>query len=110
MSASETSIRLSIKAALLPGKSVKVTLFYAVLIVATFIWFIPVITLILTALKDAGDFAVNGTFSLPQSINWSNFSEAWGTGVKNYFFQQRHGWRGEIEPCHQKHYVSSPFP
>jgi raffinose/stachyose/melibiose transport system permease protein len=86
MSASETSVRLLIKAAFLPGKSVKVTLFYAILIVAAFIWFIPVIILILTALKDAGDFAVNGTFSLPQSINWSNFTEAWDTGVKNYFF------------------------
>ena len=86
MSASETSVRLLIKAAFLPGKSVKVTLFYAILIVAAFIWFIPVIILILTALKDAGDFAVNGTFSLPQSIKWSNFTEAWDTGVKNYFF------------------------
>jgi raffinose/stachyose/melibiose transport system permease protein len=88
MSASptETPVRLPVRTAFLPGKSVKVALFYAVLIVAAFIWFIPVVTLILTALKDAGDFAVNGTFSLPQSINWSNFSEAWETGVKNYFF------------------------
>jgi raffinose/stachyose/melibiose transport system permease protein len=45
-----------------------------------------VITLILTALKDAGDFAVNGAFSLPKFIRWANFSEAWETGVKNYFW------------------------
>jgi raffinose/stachyose/melibiose transport system permease protein len=71
--------------ALLPGKS-KVALFYGVLILATLFWLAPVITLILTALKDAGDFAVNGAFSIPKTIRWANFSEAWETGVKNYFW------------------------
>jgi raffinose/stachyose/melibiose transport system permease protein len=71
--------------ALLPGKS-KVTVFYLVLILATLFWLAPVITLILTALKDAGDFAINGAFSLPKFIRWENFSEAWETGVKNYFW------------------------
>jgi raffinose/stachyose/melibiose transport system permease protein len=71
--------------ALLPGKS-KVVIFYVVLILATLLWLAPVITLILTALKDAGDFAVNGAFSLPKFIRWENFSEAWETGVKNYFW------------------------
>jgi raffinose/stachyose/melibiose transport system permease protein len=68
-----------------PGKS-KVALFYVVLILAALLWLTPVITLILTALKDAGDFAVNGAFSLPKFIRWANFSEAWETGVKNYFW------------------------
>jgi raffinose/stachyose/melibiose transport system permease protein len=71
--------------ALLPGKS-KVVIFYVALILATLFWLAPVITLILTALKDAGDFAVNGAFSFPKSIRWANFSEAWETGVKNYFW------------------------
>ena len=70
----------------LPFKSTKVGLFYVALILAALLWFTPVITLVLTALKDAGDFAVNGAFSLPKSIRWSNFSEAWETGVKNYFW------------------------
>ena len=69
----------------LPRKS-KVALFYVALILAALLWFTPVITLVLTALKDAGDFAINGAFSLPKSIRWSNFSEAWETGVKNYFW------------------------
>jgi raffinose/stachyose/melibiose transport system permease protein len=69
-----------------PGQSTKVVLFYVVLILATLFWLAPVITLVLTALKDAGDFAVNGAFSLPKSIRWANFSEAWETGVKNYFW------------------------
>jgi raffinose/stachyose/melibiose transport system permease protein len=68
------------------GKTTKVTLFYLALILATLLWFTPVITLVLTALKDAGDFAVNGAFSLPKFIRWANFSEAWETGVKNYFW------------------------
>ena len=68
------------------GKSTKVALFYGALILATLLWFTPVITLVLTALKDAGDFAVNGAFSIPKSIRWANFSEAWGTGVQNYFW------------------------
>jgi raffinose/stachyose/melibiose transport system permease protein len=67
------------------GKS-KVAIFYLALILATLIWFTPVITLVLTALKDASDFAVNGAFSLPKFIRWANFSEAWETGVKNYFW------------------------
>jgi raffinose/stachyose/melibiose transport system permease protein len=71
--------------ALLPGKS-KVVIFYVALILATLFWLAPVITLILTALKDAGDFAIHGAFSLPKSIRWANFSEAWETGVKNYFW------------------------
>jgi raffinose/stachyose/melibiose transport system permease protein len=73
------------RSALLPGKS-KVVIFYFALILATLFWLAPVITLILTALKDAGDFAVNGAFSLPKLIRWANFSEAWETGVKNYFW------------------------
>jgi raffinose/stachyose/melibiose transport system permease protein len=76
---------LSQKASL-PGKSPKVALFYIAMILAALVWLTPVITLILTALKDAGDFAVNGAFSFPKSIRWANFSEAWETGVKNYFW------------------------
>jgi raffinose/stachyose/melibiose transport system permease protein len=73
------------RGALLPGKS-KTVIFYVALILASLLWLAPVITLILTALKDAGDFAVNGAFSLPRFIRWANFSEAWETGVQNYFW------------------------
>ncbi|HEY0789781.1 MAG TPA: carbohydrate ABC transporter permease [Chthoniobacterales bacterium] len=68
------------------AKTVKTACFYAALVLAALGWFAPVITLVLTALKDAGDFAVNGAFSLPKAIRWENFSEAWETGVKNYFW------------------------
>ena len=68
------------------GKTTKIALFYAALLIAALVWFTPVITIVFTALKDAGDFALNGAFSLPKSIRWENFSEAWETGVKNYFW------------------------
>jgi raffinose/stachyose/melibiose transport system permease protein len=70
----------------LPGRSIKSFLFYAALVLVGLLWFAPVITLVLTALKDAGDFAMHGAFSLPKSIRWENFREAWQTGVQNYFW------------------------
>ena len=74
------------KTVLILAKPVRIAFFYAALVLAAMIWFTPVITLISTALKDAGDFAVNGALSLPKAIQWSNFSDAWDTGVKNYFW------------------------
>lgn len=74
------------KPAFFGGKSSRIALFYGALILAALIWFTPVITLVLTAFKDAGDFALNGAFSIPKSIRWANFSEAWQTGVQNYFW------------------------
>jgi raffinose/stachyose/melibiose transport system permease protein len=69
-----------------PGKFTRIALFYGALILTALIWFTPVITLVLTAFKDAGDFALHGAFSIPKSIRWANFSEAWQTGVQNYFW------------------------
>jgi raffinose/stachyose/melibiose transport system permease protein len=76
-----------------PRKLTRVAVFYAALIFVALLWFTPVFTLILTAVKDAGDFALNGAFSLPKSIRWANFGEAWETGVKNYF------WNSVIVTC-----------
>jgi raffinose/stachyose/melibiose transport system permease protein len=42
--------------------------------------------LVFTALKSAGDFAIHGALAIPESIAWSNFSDAWDTGVKDYFW------------------------
>jgi raffinose/stachyose/melibiose transport system permease protein len=63
----------------------KVVFFYAAVTLLALIWFTPIIMLLLTALKSSGDFAINGALAVPQSIEWSNFGEAWDTGVKNYF-------------------------
>jgi raffinose/stachyose/melibiose transport system permease protein len=74
------------KSVFFPRNPVRVIFFYAALVLAALIWFTPVITLIFTALKDTGDFAVNGALGLPKAIQWSNFTAAWETGVKNYFW------------------------
>ena len=63
----------------------KEVFFYAAVTLLALIWFTPIIMLLLTALKSSGDFAINGALAVPQSIEWSNFGEAWDTGVKNYF-------------------------
>jgi len=65
--------------------SYKVVFFYTAVTLLAVIWFAPIIMLLFTALKTSGDFAINGALAVPQSIEWSNFSEAWDTGVKNYF-------------------------
>ena len=60
--------------------------FYIALSLTAVIWFAPIIMLIFTALKSAGDFAIHGALAIPKSIAWSNFSDAWDTGVKSYFW------------------------
>jgi raffinose/stachyose/melibiose transport system permease protein len=64
----------------------KALIFYIALGMAAILWFGPIIMLIFTALKSAGDFAIHGALSIPKSIAWSNFSDAWDTGVKSYFW------------------------
>jgi raffinose/stachyose/melibiose transport system permease protein len=59
--------------------------FYIAILVAALIWSSPLFILFFTALKSANDFAQNGTFSLPQSIELSNFAKAWDIGIKTYF-------------------------
>jgi raffinose/stachyose/melibiose transport system permease protein len=59
--------------------------FYIAISVAALIWSSPLFILFFTALKSANDFAQNGTFSLPQSIELSNFAKAWDIGIRTYF-------------------------
>jgi raffinose/stachyose/melibiose transport system permease protein len=63
----------------------KAVFFYTAVTLLAVIWFTPIIMLLFTALKSSGDFAINGALAVPKSIEWSNFSEAWDTGVKSYF-------------------------
>ena len=60
-------------------------LFYAVLGVLALLWSTPLLILLFTAFKSANDFAQNGTFSLPRSLQFSNFLSAWNIGVRTYF-------------------------
>jgi raffinose/stachyose/melibiose transport system permease protein len=53
---------------------------YIVLIVLSLIWVIPIITLILTAIKTKQDFFSGTLLSLPKKIAWSNFTNAMTKG------------------------------
>ena len=54
---------------------------YIILILLAIIWIVPIVTLVLTAIKSKADFFSNlGLFQLPEQICWSNFSGAVTTG------------------------------
>ena len=54
---------------------------YAILIILMLLWIAPIFTLIATALKSRQDFFNNvGLFSLPETIAWSNFPDAFFRG------------------------------
>jgi raffinose/stachyose/melibiose transport system permease protein len=59
--------------------------FYVGLSLFALIWIAPVFILVFTALKSASDFAHGGTFSIPERLEWSNFSKAWDVGIRTYF-------------------------
>jgi raffinose/stachyose/melibiose transport system permease protein len=60
--------------------------FYVALAIGGMIWTAPLIILVFTALKSAGDFAQNGAFALPQSLEFGNFAKAWAIGIETYFW------------------------
>jgi raffinose/stachyose/melibiose transport system permease protein len=59
--------------------------FYVGLSLFALIWIAPVFILVFTALKSASDFAHGGTFSIPEKLEWSNFTKAWDVGIRTYF-------------------------
>lgn len=59
----------------------RLALKYVVLIILAILWIIPIITLVLTAIKSKSDFMSGlGLFQLPEKIAWSNFSDAFLKG------------------------------
>lgn len=59
--------------------------FYLLITVAGLLWSAPLIVLVFTAVKSPADFAVNGTFAWPRSLELTNFTEAWRLGISTYF-------------------------
>ncbi len=59
------------------NKILKSTLRYVILIILAILWIVPIITLVLTAVKAKSDFISGlGLFEIPEQIAWSNFSNA----------------------------------
>lgn len=62
------------------NKSLKITLFYFFIITLAVIWLLPMLFMFLTAIKDPEEFYGKSIFSLPETIRWSNFLDAWVKG------------------------------
>ncbi len=62
-------------------KTVRLALKYVVLIILALLWIVPILTLVLTALKSKSDFMSGlGLFQIPEKPAWSNFAEAFTKG------------------------------
>ncbi len=62
-------------------KTGRMGLKYVLLILLAILWIIPIITLVLTALKARSDFMSGlGLFQIPEKIAWSNFTDAFTKG------------------------------
>lgn len=61
--------------------------FYLILTVMAVLWLIPLVIIILTALRSQGDLLGNGIFAWPEAIRWENFSRAWGIGNFSTYFR-----------------------
>ncbi len=58
-----------------------------VLIFFAILWVMPFVTILLSATRTQGDLISHGVFSIPKSIRWANFSDAWATGGFTQYFK-----------------------
>lgn len=84
-SAPITALPLQVEPTHLGRRAIPQLAFYIGLSIFALIWIAPVFILVFTALKSAADFAHGGTFSLPERLEWSNFTRAWDVGIRIYF-------------------------
>ncbi|MFA9405701.1 MAG: carbohydrate ABC transporter permease [Anaerolineales bacterium] len=58
---------------------------FIVLILSAFLWFVPILTALITSVRTFDDILVNGFISLPEKITFENFITAWERGgLKRY--------------------------
>ena len=50
---------------------------YTFLIILTFLWLLPVLAAVVTAFRTMSDITLNGFWSIPSEITFSNFEAAW---------------------------------
>jgi len=58
---------------------------YIVLILSAFLWFVPILTALITSVRTFDDILVNGFISLPDKITFENFITAWERGGLNRY-------------------------
>ncbi len=57
-----------------------------ILIAAAAVWIVPLLFVVLTALRAQRDLISGGVFGLTGSIRWTNFTEAWAIGHFGHLF------------------------
>lgn len=62
------------------NKSVRLSVFYAFVILLCVIWLSPLLFIVLSSLKSATDFFTGNALSLPSEIRIRNFADAWVNG------------------------------
>lgn len=67
------------------GKQRSKALLYVFMTLLVLIYSLPMIGVILTSLKTTQEIAKEGLWNLPNSLHWSNFSEAWVGGNGKVF-------------------------
>ena len=52
-------------------------LIYIILVIATFLWLVPILTGLVTSIRTFDDILLNGFISVPKELTLENFSTAW---------------------------------
>lgn len=61
--------------------------FYFLMVILVALWIIPVVFSVFTALKSPQELATRGVFSVPTSIDWNNFVQAWTVGDMSVYMK-----------------------
>lgn len=64
-----------------PGR----TLVYIILVIAAFLWFLPILTGLITSVRTFDDILSNGFISWPKTITFDNFVTAWERGGLSHY-------------------------
>lgn len=57
------------------------------MILLSLIWLLPLVSVLLTALRSQGDLFANGIFGWPKTFKWENFVKAWEAGDFSIYFK-----------------------
>lgn len=63
------------------------TIILAALILLSLLWLLPIISVLLTAIRSQGDLFKAGIFGMPKTLRWDNFVKAWVAGDFSIYFK-----------------------
>ena len=73
---------------LTPRQRAEQALLFAALCILSVIWLMPIVTVVLSSLRDQGDLISRGIFALPETLVFDNYAEAWETGGFSIYFKK----------------------